>query len=119
MPHEDLHEQLPSGKVIIRHFAEDGSLVRRATLMPCWRLEFSTTSNWVKVSENILFQTSNGQSPILRKAHVDYSDMPPADNAIEDLGSLLLQGMREEQRPKQRRSGSASGRICRIPLSPT
>ncbi|MGB7748363.1 MAG: hypothetical protein WBN75_13875 [Verrucomicrobiia bacterium] len=99
MEHAFKHEQLPSGKTIIRHFDDDGSLVDEThgygVLDIAIKYDFRAGA---KVDETYFAKRRMVSRRTYEKARSSYTDMPPADNAIEDLGSLLLKRARREQR---------------------
>ncbi len=99
MEHVFEHEQLPSGKVIIRHFGDDGSLVDEqhtyGVLDIGIKFEFGATN---KVAETYFAKRRMVSRCAYEKARSAYPDMPPADPAIEDFGASLLQGARRQQR---------------------
>ena len=99
MNHRFDHEQMPSGKVIVRHFGEDGSLVDEqqtyGVLDIGIKFEFKAG---VKVDETYFSKRRLVSRRTYEKVRIAYPDMPSADNSIEDFGSLLLRGMRKQQR---------------------
>jgi hypothetical protein len=99
MEHVFKHEQLPSGKMINRHFGDNGSLVEEThgygVLDIAIKYDFKAGA---KVDETYFAKRRMVSRRTYEKARVAYPDMPPADNAIEDFGSLLLQEVRKQQR---------------------
>jgi hypothetical protein len=99
MEHRFDHEQLPSGKLILRHFGVDGSLIDEqhtyGVLDIGIRFDFEAG---VKVAEKYFSKRRLVSRRTYEKLRIAYPDMPLADNAAEDFGSLLLQGIRKEQR---------------------
>jgi len=102
MEHRFDHEQLPSGKLIVRHFGEDGSLADEqhtyGVLDIGIRLDFDAG---VKVDETYFSKRRLVSRRAYEKARLAYPDMPLADNTIKDSGSLLLRGARKQQRLKK------------------
>ncbi|MDB6123324.1 MAG: hypothetical protein JWQ71_2317 [Pedosphaera sp.] len=99
MEHVFKHEQLPSGKVIIRHFGPDGSLVdeQHSYGLLDIGIKYEFTAG-VKVGETYFCKQRLVSRRSYEKARAAYTDMPPTDNTIEDWGSLLLRDMRKQQR---------------------
>jgi hypothetical protein len=99
------HEQLPSGKLIIRYFGEDGSLADEQHVYGVLDIgiKFDFEAG-VKVAETYFSNRRLVSRRTYEKARIAYPDMPQADNAIEDFGSLLLQGARKEQRQNKAES---------------
>jgi hypothetical protein len=99
MDHDFKSEQLPSGKVIIRHFGEDGSLVEEShtygVLDIGIRYDFKAGA---KVDETYFAKRRLVSRRTYEKARLAYPDMPPSDEATEDFGSLLLREVRKQQR---------------------
>jgi hypothetical protein len=99
MKNDFKHEQLPSGKVIVGHFGEDGTLIEETHSYGL--LEIGIKYDFkagVKVDETYFAKRRLVSRRSYEKARVVYPDMPPADNSVEDFGALLLQGMRRQQR---------------------
>lgn len=99
MEHRFDHEQLPTGKLIVRHFGEDGSLADEQHTYGVLDIgiKFDFRAG-VKVAETYFSKRRLVGRRTYEKARIDYPDMPPADNVAEDFGSLLLQGVRKQQR---------------------
>jgi hypothetical protein len=122
MKNDVTHEQLPSGKVIVRHFGEGGCLVQEQHTYG--QLDIGIHYDFkagVKVDETYFSRRRLVSRRSYEKARVAYSDMPPADNSLEDFGALLLKGMRKQQRQNRaeadrRLAESAESRFPR-PLS--
>ena len=93
------HEQLPSGKLIVRHFGEDGSLVdeNHTYGLADIGIRFDFKAG-MKTEESYFFKRRLVSRRTYEKARTTYPDMPSANHAIEDVGNLLLQGIRKEQR---------------------
>ena len=93
------HEELPSGKVIIRNFAEDGSLLNEQhTYGP---LDIGIKYDFragVKVNETYFSKQRLVSRKSYERARVVYSDMPPADGSSEDWGAAVRQAARRQQR---------------------
>jgi len=99
MEHRYDHEQLPSGKLIVRHFGEDGSLADEqhtyGVLDIGIRLDFEAG---VRVDETYFFKRRLVSRRTYEKMRLAYPDMPLADDTIKDSSSLLLRGVRIQQR---------------------
>lgn len=99
MEHAFKHEQLPSGKVIISHFGEDGKLVDEqhtyGVLDIGIRYDFAAGN---RVAETYFAKRRMVSRRTYEKARSDYPDMPPADDSIEDFGASLLRGARRQER---------------------
>ena len=113
------HEQLPSGKVVIRRFGDDGLLAdeqhSHGLLDIGIRYDFKAG---VKIDETYFANRRMVGRRTYEKARVAYPDMPPADNAIEDFGASLLTEVRKQQRRKkaeaaERLANSAESRYPR------
>ena len=98
MEHEFKHEQLPSGKLIFRHFG-DGFLVEEhhtyGVLEIGIKYDFDAG---VKVAESYFAKRRTVSRRTYEKARVSYPDMPPADATVEDFGASLLRGASKQQR---------------------
>jgi len=101
MEHVFKHEQLPSGKTIIRHFGDDGSLVEEThghgVLDIAIKYDFRSG---VKNSESYFFRSRLVSRRTYERARGKYKDMPAADGAIEDWGATLLRGIAREARQR-------------------
>ncbi|HEX3719074.1 MAG TPA: hypothetical protein VH595_13990 [Verrucomicrobiae bacterium] len=99
MEHRFENEQLPSGKQINRHFGEDGFLVyeQHTYGMLDIGIKFDFKAG-VKVDETYFSKRRLVSRRSYEKARIAYPDMPSADNAIEDWGRSLLQGVRKQKR---------------------
>jgi hypothetical protein len=112
-------EEFPSGKTIIRRFGNDGSLIGETHGYGI--LEFAIERSFkdgIKTDELYFSKRRLVSRRTYEKVRASYADMPPADNAIEDLGSLLLSGVRKQQRQnkaeaEQRFAKSAESRFPR------
>ena len=99
MEHVFKHEQLPSGKTIIRHFGDDGSLVEETHGYGV--LDIAIKCNFqagTKIDETYFAKGRMVSRRSYEKARATYTDMPVADNTLEDFGSSLLQMVRKQQR---------------------
>lgn len=98
MEHEFKHEQLPSGKLIFKHFV-DGALIEEhhtyGVLEIGIRYDFEAG---VKVAESYFANRRTVGRRTYEKARVAYPDMPPADLTVEDFGASLLSLARKQQR---------------------
>ena len=99
MEHVFKHEQLPTGKMIFRHFGVDGSLVDESHTYGAAGIgiQFDFKAG-VKFAETYFAKGRTVSRRTYEKARVAYPDMPQADSAIEDSGSALLQVVRRQQR---------------------
>jgi len=99
MEHAFKHEQLPSGKMIIRHFGDDGTLVEEQHTYGVLDIGIKYSfSAGVKVDETYFSKRRMVGRKTYEKARLAYPDMPPADMAVEDFGALLLRDARKQQR---------------------
>jgi hypothetical protein len=101
MEHVFKHEQLPSGKLIVRHFGEDGSLVEEqhtyGTLdVGIWY----TFKAGAKIDETYFAKRRMVSRRTYEKARTAYSDMPAADGTLEDSGAALLRAVAKERRQR-------------------
>jgi hypothetical protein len=101
MEHASNHEELPSGKMIFRHFGEDGSLVEEShqygTLDIGIKYEFE---GGVKVSETYFAKRRMVSRRTYEKARTAYNDMPAADNRLDDIGAEMLRAVARERRQR-------------------
>jgi len=99
MDHVFKHEDLPSGKKIIRHFSEEGSLVEEThaygVLDIAIKYDFRSGK---KVSETYFAKRRMVSRRTYEKARTNYTDMPVADGTVEDWGADLLRGVARERR---------------------
>src|SRR4051812_28409879 len=99
MEQEVKFEQLPSGKRVLRRFGEDGTLVEEqhsyGVADIAIRISFS---EGVKVDETYIAKKRMVGRKSYEKARVAFPDMPAADTAVEDFGTSLLRGARQQQR---------------------
>jgi hypothetical protein len=113
------HEQLPSGKVILRRFGEDGSVVEEQHSYGLLDIGIKFGfKDGVKLDETYFCKGALVSRRSYERARVAYADMPPADHAVEDFGGLLLHDVRRQQRQNkaeaERRLGeSAEARFPR------
>jgi len=98
MEHVFKHEQLPSGKLIFRHFV-DGSLIEEhhtyGVLEIGIKYDFAAG---VKIAETYFAKRRTVGRRTYEKARVAYPDMPPPDATVEDFGASLLRSARKQQR---------------------
>lgn len=99
MEHRFEHEQLLSGKLVIKHFGEDGSLVDEQHTYGVLDIgiKFDFRAG-VKVDEMYFSKRRIVSRRTYEKARTAYPDMPAADSSTEDSGSLLLQMARKQRR---------------------
>jgi hypothetical protein len=102
MEHTFNHEQLPSGKVIIRHFDGEGALVEEThaygTLDVAIKYDFRAGT---KVDESYFAKRRMVSRRTYEKARAAYEDMPVADASLEDSGAALLRAAATEQRERR------------------
>lgn len=111
--------QLPSGKVILRQFNEDRTIATEHQVYGA--LDIGITFDFkggTKVDETYFVHRRMVGRKTYEKARAAYADMPAADDAIEDTGSLLLKAARKQQRQnkaeaEQRLAESAESRFPR------
>ena len=101
MEHVFQHEQLPSGKVIIRHFGDDGSLVfeQHSYGMLDIGIKYDYIAG-VKTGETYFYKRRLVSRRTYEKGRSDYEDMPAADSTLEDWGASLLQAVGRERRQR-------------------
>jgi hypothetical protein len=93
------HEQLPSGKTIMRQFSENGILAEEMHSYGVLDIAVTCTfSDRVKTDETYIVNNRMASRRSYEKARLAYADMPTANCVIEDTGALLLQAMRKQQR---------------------
>jgi hypothetical protein len=93
------HEKLPSGKAIVRRFNDDGSLIEETHSYGIVEIGIQySLKDGIKTDEIYFAKRRMVSRRTYEKARAGYADMPPADNTIEDFGSLLLSGARKQQR---------------------
>jgi len=99
------YEKLPTGKVIRRQFSDDGSLIKENHGYGMLEIvvEF-TFEEGVKTSEIYFVNRRLVSRRSYEKARGAYPDMPPADATIEDVGKLIIQGARQQQRQNKKES---------------
>ena len=93
------HEQLPSGKQIIRKFDADGRMISESHAYGL--IDISIQSHFsagVKVSETYIVNKRLVSRKRYDQVREAYADMPPSDPNIEDVGAQLIKGMRDERR---------------------
>lgn len=97
MPEES--RELPTGKVVIRDLDDEGQLLVEhhmyGMLEIAIKMEFSAG---VKTEEMYFVKKKLASRKRYEKARLDYPDMPPADDQVEDLCGDLLKDLRAEQR---------------------
>jgi hypothetical protein len=98
----DGYEELPSGKTIMRDFYPDGSLQRESHGYGLFDIGIEYRFIGGKKIEETYFAKGRLVSrKVYEKARVAYSDMPPADDKMEDWGADLLRGAAKEKRQHQ------------------
>jgi hypothetical protein len=97
--HRFTREELPSGKVITRHFAPDGALLEEHHVFGILDIGISFGfRNGVKVDESYFSKQRMISRNGYEKARVGYPDMPAPEANLEDSGGSLLRKMRQQQR---------------------
>ena len=95
------HEQLPSGKIIIRQFADDGSVIvethRYGALEIAIKYDFR---EGVKIDETYFSKRRIVGRRTYEKARAAYADMPVAEDALRDYGAELLRALARERRQR-------------------
>ena len=92
------HEQLPSGKVIMRLFADDGTLLEERHTYGVLDIGIQYDfSEGAKIAETYFAKRRIVGRRTYEKARVAYADMPPADAASEDFGASLLATAQETE----------------------
>jgi hypothetical protein len=93
------HEELPSGKTIVRQFDADGALTSEShsygMLDIGITIEFSVG---VKTGEMYFVNKRLASRKRYDKARAKYSDMPSPDGDLEDVGAEMLRGVQAERR---------------------
>jgi hypothetical protein len=101
MEHTFKHEQLPSGKVIMRHFDGEGALVEEThaygILAVAIKYEFRAGA---KVDETYFAKRRMVSRRTYEKARTAYPDMPAADSTIQDGGAELLRAVAKERKER-------------------
>jgi len=98
MEHEFKHEQLSSGKLILRHFV-DGALVEEHHSYGVLEIGINYDfEGGMKAAESYFAKRRLVSRRTYENARVGYPDMPPADATVEDFGASLLRGARKQQR---------------------
>ena len=99
------YEKLPSGKEIRREFGDDGSLIKENhgygmldIMIDFWFEEGVKTDETYFVKRRLVSRRS------YEKARGAYQDMPPADATIEDVGGLINQAARQQERQNKKES---------------
>ena len=93
------HEQLPSGKVIMRRFADDGTLLEEQHTYGVLDIGIQYDfSKGVKIAETYFAKRRMVGRRTYEKSRVAYPDMPSADAVSEDFGASLLREARKQQR---------------------
>lgn len=91
MEHVFKHEQLPSGKVIVRHYGEDGALVEEQHTYGTLDIGISYAFKaGTKIDETYFATRRMVSRRTYEKARTAYADMPGADGTLQDAGAELL-----------------------------
>jgi hypothetical protein len=103
------HEELPTGKTIMRQFDGDGRVMSEThtygTLDIAITFEFT---EGVKTGEMYFVNKKLASRNRYEKARAQYADMPCPDTEIEDFGGQLLKDVRAQ---RQQRARAARERI--------
>lgn len=103
MNQSSTHEELPSGKKVIKDFDDDGNLVSEThvygMLDIAIKLEFN---GGVKSSEMYFVKQRLVSRKRYEKVRSEYTDMPPADGQLEDIGSDLAKAARQERQQQKK-----------------
>ena len=89
------HEQLPSGKTILRRFNRSGSLIEEHHIYG--NLDIGIKCFFkagVKTDEMYFSKGCLVSKQVYEKARSGYKDMPPANQTLEDWGGELLRAAR-------------------------
>src|SRR5262245_38676137 len=101
MKHTFKHEQLPSGKVIMRQFDGEGILVEEThaygTLDVAIKYDFRAGA---KVDETYFAKGRMVSRRTYEKARAAYPDMPAADSTMQDGGAELLRAVAKERKER-------------------
>jgi hypothetical protein len=101
MEHVYKHEQLPSGKLIFKHFGEDGVLVEERhtygnlDIGICYTFQAD-----VKIDEAYFAKRRMVSRRAYEKERNAYNDMPVADGTLQDVGAELLRAVARERRQR-------------------
>lgn len=110
------HEELPTGKTIVRWSRDNGSLGQEThgygVLEIAIQFDFKAG---VKVHETYFVKKRMASRRTYEKARVAYPDMPAADGTLHDTGAELLRAIAKERREdklaaKQRRPDAEAAR---------
>jgi hypothetical protein len=102
-------EKLPSGKSVVRQFADDGTLMREQHSYGL--IDIGITFHFiggVKVEELYFAKRRMVGRRAYEKARAAYPDMPAADLSIEDTSGSIMTDLRKEQ---HRRKAAAEKRL--------
>jgi|WetSurMetagenome_2_1015567.scaffolds.fasta_scaffold582518_1 hypothetical protein len=101
MEHVFKHEQIPTGKVIIRHFDGNGSLIEETHAYGALDIGFAYLfRGGVKIEETYFCTRRLVSRRTYEKARTRYTDMPAAEGTLEDSGSQLLKAVAKERRQR-------------------
>ncbi len=93
------HETLPSGKIVVRRFGDDDSLLEET--QSYGSLEIGIQYDFDagrKISETYFSKRRMVSRRTYENVRVGYADMPPAEGTVEDFGAGLLREVRTQQR---------------------
>jgi hypothetical protein len=92
-------EKLPSGKTILRRYADDGSIIEEhhsyGLLDIGIQISFTAAA---KTSETYFLKRRMVGRRAYEKARAAYPDMPVADTAVEDFSGSLMPLVRQQER---------------------
>jgi hypothetical protein len=96
------HAILPSGKIIIRQFGNDGLIQIESHNYGAIDIGISYTfRDGIKVEETYISKGRLVSRKSYEKVRVNYPDMPASDEAIEDWGKDLLRVLRAQQKQRK------------------
>lgn len=97
------HEELPSGKTIMRRFDEDGRVASESHTYGMLDIGITMEFNaGAKTGEMYFVNKKLVSRKRYEKARGEYADMPPPDAQLEDFGGELLKGVRAERQQRAR-----------------
>ncbi len=110
MEHTYKHEELPSGKTVMKDFDGEGVLVEE--MHAYGLLDIGIKYDFrggVKVEETYFAKRRMVSRRTYEKARMAYPDMPPADSKLPDWGADLIRGMARERKER------AAAAECHVP----
>ena len=89
--HATKHERLPSGKTISRRFSPSGSIIEEHHVYGNLDIGIKFFfKGGIKTDEMYFSKGCLVSKRVYEKSRVNYKDMPPADQTLEDWGGQLL-----------------------------